>query len=172
GIFLVWCADLYRNQHAVETVQGGQMEVDLLEPFVVATIDVALAAQNAIVAAESMGLGGVFIGGIRNQPAEVTALLELPKLVFPAFGMCLGVPAQTPGVRPRLPVSGVLHYDRYEVENIHEGIRLYDEIMEDYYRKRGRETVANWSLEQKRRFSLRIRADLKAFLEQQGFHFK
>ena len=60
-------------------------------------------AENALVAAESMGLGGLFVGGIRNNPQGVTDLLDLPQHVIPLFGMCIGVPDQDPTLRPRLP---------------------------------------------------------------------
>jgi nitroreductase len=46
--------------------------------FVMATVDTALAAQNAALAAESIGLGTVYIGAMRNSPEEVAALLKLP----------------------------------------------------------------------------------------------
>jgi len=73
-LFLVWCADLHRfaqavHRHADTPVSGNA------ENFLVATVDAALAAQNAAVAAESLGLGVVYIGGIRNNPAEVSQLL-------------------------------------------------------------------------------------------------
>ena len=42
-----------------------------VQQFIIATVDVALTAQNAMIAAESLGLGGVFIGGIRNDPEKV-----------------------------------------------------------------------------------------------------
>ena len=62
---------------------------DSTENFIVATVDAALAAQNAAIAAESLGLGIVYIGGVRNSIAEFSETLELPELVYPVFGMCL-----------------------------------------------------------------------------------
>ncbi|MEH7293774.1 nitroreductase family protein, partial [Priestia megaterium] len=49
-------------------------------------------AQNALTAAESMGLGGVYIGGVRANIAELTELLNLPKHVVPLVGLCIGHP--------------------------------------------------------------------------------
>ena len=54
-----------------------------------------LMAQNALRAAQSLGLG-VYIGGICNNPAEVSEVLGLPHQVIPLFGLCLGHPAQRP----------------------------------------------------------------------------
>ena len=54
--FLVFCADLRRSSlccamHDAEATEG------MTEQFIIATVDVALMAQNVVVAAESMGLG-------------------------------------------------------------------------------------------------------------------
>ena len=91
--FLVLCADLKRVDHCCQQQGMGALEGQA-EHFLAASVDVGLMAQNMMLAAESMGLGAVFIGGIRNDPATVAELLELPDQVFPAFGMCLGWPDQ------------------------------------------------------------------------------
>ena len=75
GAFLVWCADLRRSGAACASA-GGQFEEGMTEHFLIATVDVALAAQNAVIAAESMGLGICYIGGLRNNPAEVSKLMR------------------------------------------------------------------------------------------------
>ena len=59
----------------------------------VSVIDAALAAQNMSIAAESMGLGICYIGGIRNNLNEVSELLETPEYVLPLFGLVVGQPA-------------------------------------------------------------------------------
>ena len=50
-----------------------------------------LASQNAALAAESLGFGIVYIGGLRTRIEEVAELLELPEGVYPVYGMCIGV---------------------------------------------------------------------------------
>jgi nitroreductase len=87
--FLVFCADMKRIQYALDKLDQGELP-GLTEHFMASTVDVALMAQNVLLAAESAGLGGVFIGGIRNNPQLVCDCLELPQLVYPVFGMCLG----------------------------------------------------------------------------------
>ena len=62
----------------------------LAEQLLLGVVDTAMLAQNAMTAAESLGLGGVYIGGIRNSSEAVTELLQLPKHVLPLFGLCLG----------------------------------------------------------------------------------
>jgi len=99
--FFVVCADMRRHKLACD-MHGEQMLSGYTEQFITATVDCALFSQNVMIAAESLGLGGVYIGGIRNRIAEVAALLELPDLVYPVFGLSLGYPDQDPEIKPRL----------------------------------------------------------------------
>ena len=113
---LVWLADLARLRRIAGQLARPSAGLDYTEMFITAVIDAALAAQNAAAAAESLGLGIVYIGGMRNHPEEVAALLELPPEVFAVFGMCLGTPdpAHPAEVKPRLPQPAVLHLERYD----------------------------------------------------------
>ncbi len=65
-VFLAWCADLERLDRACE-LRGTEQVTDYVENFLVAAVDVAIAAQNAALAAESLGLGICYIGSIRNN---------------------------------------------------------------------------------------------------------
>jgi hypothetical protein len=99
-----------------------------LETFLVACLDVALAAQNAVVAAESLGLSTVYIGAMRNDPERVAALVQLPKQSFVVFGLCVGYAAdQAAGeVKPRLPQSVMLHHETYDPKNTEAERQTYD----------------------------------------------
>lgn len=169
GAFLVFCADLHRAKVACES-QAGEYCEGMTEQFIVATVDAALAAQNCVVAAESMGLGTCYIGGLRNHPQEVSELLGLPRLVYPVFGLCLGHPEQNPDVKPRLPQALVLGEETYPAEGMAEGIQRYDEEMREYYRKRtGGTKDSCWSLEMKGLVGKESRPHMRAFLEGRGF---
>ncbi|MDG0808710.1 oxygen-insensitive NADPH nitroreductase [Cohnella rhizosphaerae] len=137
-VFLVWCADLNRLSGAAEAhlEPGADAYADSAESFIVATVDAALAAQNAAIAAESMGYGICYIGGIRNRIEEVSNLLGIPGLAYPVFGMCVGLPDQPSGQRPRLPVEAVLHRNRYDAEKGRGPVAEYDETMTRYLRMR------------------------------------
>lgn len=115
-LFLVWLADLSR---ATAVAKAGGVDItgpEYTEALITAVVDAALAAQNALVAAESLGLGGVYVGAIRNKIEEVAAVLKLPPLVFPVFGMALGWPdPDRPAlIKPRLPQTAVLHRETYD----------------------------------------------------------
>jgi len=170
-VFLVWCADLYRLKEVTKPyLQGASSYEDSTENFIVATVDVALAAQNAAIAAESMGLGIVYIGGIRNRISEVSELLGLPELVYPLFGMCLGYPSETSGQRPRLPMRAVLHRNRYDAEEAVEQVKVYDEVLSAYLRERtGGANAAPWSAIMAKRLAEPARLHMKEFLKSKGF---
>jgi nitroreductase len=115
-LFLVWLADVSRNQR-LGAEEGVTLEtIPHFETYLVAAIDAALAAQNATVAAESLGLSMVYIGALRNNPIEVGRLLGLPPGAMGVFGMCVGypLPTVTNEVKPRLPQSAILFRDIYD----------------------------------------------------------
>ncbi|MGA2081720.1 MAG: oxygen-insensitive NADPH nitroreductase [Holophaga sp.] len=169
GAFLVFCADLHRARIACE-MQGGTFAGGMTEHFIIATVDVALAAQNCAVAAESLGLGICYIGAVRNDPQAVADLLELPESVYPVFGMCLGYPDQAPEVKPRLPLSVVLKADAYRGPDDLEGIRRYDLQLREYYRTRtGGQKDSTWSAEMKALVGKESRPHMRSFLARRGF---
>jgi hypothetical protein len=90
-----------------------------LETFLVACIDVALAAQNAVVAAESIGLSTVYIGAMRNDPERCPTLLACRRNAFVVFGLCVGYATEQAGgeVKPRMPQAMMLHHERYDASN-------------------------------------------------------
>lgn len=171
SVFLVWCADLYRLKKVSEAHMGDQPTyVDSTENFIVGTVDAALAAQNAAVAAESMGLGIVYIGGVRNHIAEFADQLNLPELVYPLFGMCVGYPDQEPGIRPRLPLNGVLHKGTYNEERTLEEAANYDKVYTEYMHARsGGKPAAAWSQFMSKRLAEPVRLHMKDFLQGKGF---
>ncbi|MFF2158686.1 oxygen-insensitive NADPH nitroreductase [Paenibacillus chitinolyticus] len=171
GLFLVFCADLNRLRKATE--QSGEVFHQNTESFLVASMDAALAAQNAAIAAESLGLGICYIGGIRNNPDGVAEALKLPELVYPVFGMCVGVPDQEPSLRPRLPQTAVLHENGYQSERSDEAVRQYDETTRKYYEERtgGKQSIT-WSRSMADKYRQPVRAHLKPFLEKQGFRLE
>jgi nitroreductase len=130
-LFLVWVADLSRNQR-LAAEEGVTLEVmPYTETFLVAAIDAALAAQNATVAVESLGLSMVYIGGLRNQPQEVAKVVGLPPGTFAVFGMCVGYASDTAAseVKPRLPQHVVLHREVYDATHERAHRLAYDHLM-------------------------------------------
>jgi nitroreductase len=145
-LFLVWLADLARLDQAA-AAQGVKAEgLDFLESFLVAVIDATLAAQNAVVALESLGLACVYIGGIRNQIEAVAAELGLPAQVFPVFGLCIGFEntARPATVKPRLAQEAVVHREQYGLSEQVPAVQNYDAVMAAFYASQGMKP-ALWS---------------------------
>jgi nitroreductase len=134
SVLLVWVADLGRA-HRLAARRGTEVAATTyLESTLIAFIDTALAAQNAVVAAEALGLGSTFVGAIRNRPDEVALELGLPDGTVAAFGLAVGVPDPTEaaGVKPRLPQSAVLHLEQYDAGRGDAAIEAYDEVLGAY----------------------------------------
>lgn len=170
--FLVFCADLKRPGNYCREY-GKEFEGDYTEHFIIATVDVALMAQSLVTAAESEGLGICYIGGIRNNPEEVSQLLELPKGVYPVFGLCLGYPDQDPEVKPRLPVSVVMKQEVYNETGDKAAISEYDDAIREYYKTRtGGGHGISWTEQVAGLLSEKARPHMKGFLDSKGFKFK
>ncbi len=169
AVFLVFCADLNRTRLACG-LQDTDMVEGMTEHFMIATIDVALAAQNAVIAAESLGLGICYIGGLRNNPAAVSDLLSLPDQVYPVFGLCLGHPAQDPEVKPRLATTAVLMEEQYRDDDAtRESIKAYDAQLRTYYRTRtGGTKDSSWSEEMAALVGKESRPHMQGFLHDRG----
>ena len=130
-LFLVWLADLARIE-AIALERGQDIAgTEFLEMLFIGIVDATLAAQNAVVALESLGLGSVYIGGIRNHPEKVAAELGLPARVFPVFGLCVGTPdpARPTAIKPRLPQDAVVHHEQYDTHAEQRAVPAYDDRM-------------------------------------------
>lgn len=145
-LFLAWVLDLSRLRRVGDAVGVPAKATDYLELYTVGAVDVALAAQNAAVALESYGLGLVYIGGMRNHPEEATELLGLPPGCMVLFGMCVGYPdpAEPADIKPRLPQSSVLHFERYDPANETSEVSDYDARMDAFNASQQRK-ARNWS---------------------------
>ncbi|PWB84187.1 MAG: NADPH-dependent oxidoreductase [Methylocystaceae bacterium] len=129
-LFLVWLADLARLENIGKDQGRDAAGLAFFEMFLTGAVDAALAAQNAVVALESLGYGSVYIGAIRNKPEEVAKELALPPNVFAVFGMAIGRPdPDVPtGVKPRLGQAAVLHREQYAWGDAQrDAIQVYDE---------------------------------------------
>ncbi|MET3710822.1 nitroreductase [Sphingomonas trueperi] len=136
-LFLLWIVDHYRLTSIGEAIGTPANALHFLESFLLGAVDTSLAAQNAVVALESIGLGSCYIGGIRNKPAEVAAELGLPPQSFALFGLTVGYPdPEAPAsVKPRLPQDAVLFRERYGAAASPPAIAAYDRRLRSFQRE-------------------------------------
>lgn len=131
---LLWVADLSRN-HKIAQDKGEDLIVhDYLDSFVMATVDATLAAQNSVIAAESLGLGICYIGATRNKAKELATLLNLPQYSYVVFGVIVGYPdpENASNIRPRPEQQVVLHYNKYDQKRSIDSLKNYEKAYHQF----------------------------------------
>ncbi|NJP39176.1 oxygen-insensitive NADPH nitroreductase [Alkalicoccus luteus] len=173
GHFFVFCADFHRHIHAGEMEQTDVIPaIESAEKMIVAVTDAALAAQNCSIAAESMGLGICYIGGLRNNIEEVSELLQLPDYVIPLFGIAVGFPEAEPDRKPRLPLEGIYFENAYPAPDKHtEQLRAYNDTISAYYEERTAGARSDrWTQQVSGLLKDVKRPHMKQFLENKGYN--
>lgn len=161
GAFFVVCADTRRHRLLCE--RAGEPYANTFENFLVSIIDASLFAQNMTLAFESMGYGACYVGGVRNDLGRVRSVLGTPEGVYPLYGLCVGVPDQSPSARPRLAPEAVLFEDAYPDDaTLLAGVGAYDAVYRAYLAERGAPTQ-DWSRAMVRKHHEKTRADAGAF---------
>lgn len=174
-LVLVFLADLSRASRLGKR-EGVRLEgLEFLESFLVAAMDAAIAAQNAVVAAESLGLGTVYLGAIRNDPELVARALKLPFGAMAVVGLVVGHIADPGTVKPRLPQEAVLHRDAYQLPDDAALLAQYDRELAAFWTGQGR-PAATWTEAVKARLGTREamhgRHTLHDVLNRMGFHLR
>lgn len=159
---LIYCMD---NQRHLQVVPNAQ--IDWTEVTLVGAIDSAIMAQNLLVAAESLGLGGVYLGSVRNDINRLSELLQLPAGVVPMFGMALGYPDQDPAMRPRLPVDLVVSTNKFEPAS-KDAVEAYNDTMKAYYVERGQPGM-DWTKQVMNYLDKPARPAILPYLNKQGY---
>lgn len=172
-VFLVFLIDFYRTYLAAKKNNVEQVVHEYIEGTAVGSVDAGIALGAATIAAESLGLGVVPIGGIRNNPEKVIELLELPKYTFPLVGLVVGYPADQSHKKPRIPFNTYSHIDKYDKKLVESSIDLYDEQMASYLKDIGRYDIEkDWSSRTSGHYKLNYYPKVKATMENQGFSSK
>ena len=138
--FLLFVGDLNRAE------KGARLHTDVFQPqgvegLLITSVDAALAGQNTLLAAESLGYGGVIIGLVRYKSLELAELFKLPDYTYPVFGIALGVPNQKHDAKPRLPLDNVVFEEEYQEQST-EAIETYDRVQTEYA---GARATTTWS---------------------------
>ena len=179
-VFFVFLGDARRLQRIGE-LRGKPVKNGTLEGFFNASIDAALAMQTMILCAESAGLGVCPISVIRNEIDKVAAILELPDLVFPVAGLCLGYPQGDGFVSLRLPRHATTHRDSYDDSGLPAAIDDYDRrrdarhsISKEQQRSNaeyGEASFYGWSEDKARQAAKAEGAAFPPYLKKHGFTF-
>lgn len=138
-LVLIFCADCKKWYEAFEAM-GCEPRKPAVGDLFLAAEDTAIAAQNAVSAAWSLGIGSCYIGDIFENAEVHQEMLGLPKYVMPVSMLVFGYPTQQQMDREkpaRVELKHIVHENRYRelpAEELHE--------MLDY--KKGQMSYEQW----------------------------
>ena len=170
---LLWVADASRNEEIMAAAGADTGTLDYLDSFLTVSVDAAMAAQNAVVAAESMGLGTCYLGSMRNLEAALCDLLGLPPHSYVVVGLALGHPApeRLGGVHPRPAQAAVVRRNLDPAPALESWLPAYEEAYGAFRASQGldgrswREAVLRASS----RMYMDGRDEMRGAVEKQGF---
>ena len=137
-LVLVFCADC-RKWYNAFLEYGCQPRKPGVGDLLLAVSDTNIAAQNAVVAAQSLGIGSCYIGDIMENAEQQRQLLSLPEYVFPAAMLVFGYPTAEQMERskpPRSPMAHIVHENTYrdmdaeelkQMLSVKTGVREFEE---------------------------------------------
>lgn len=157
---LLFVGDHNRASKAAE-LHHAHFDAKGTENLLISSVDAALAGQNALLAAESLGYGGVFIGMIRHVAQAVSDLFSLPDYTYPVFCIAMGVPNQHFPVKPRLDYDAIVFEEEYKEQST-AAIEAYDAVQTAYAGARQTEL---WSERLVNQFKQEEQAETRTLLE-------
>lgn len=168
SVFFLFLADLSKQKIATEIYGENFVVENDPDTLINITTDTVLAMQNAATAAESLGYGTVFCGGIRMASEELIKIFNLPNYVFPICGLSVGKldkEKTTEKVKPRFEMSVNIGRNTYPVVE-KEDILNYDKRLQEFNELR--ETKI-WSKKFSDIYSEARVSKTKKLLKKQGF---
>lgn len=138
-LFFIVCVDAHRHE-AVMARRDWELVQNDLSLLLFGIQDAAYMAENMVIAAESLGMGSCFLGGIPYRAEIYAKQYDLPPRVFPLVGLAMGYPAEDPPPRPRYPIEVSLlegEYPELDDETMERAMAQMDQgyLSQDYYRQ-------------------------------------
>lgn len=104
--------------------------------LMLACCDALIAAQNSVLAAESMGIGSCYIGDIMENYEYHQQMFDLPDYVFPITMLCFGYPNENyDSKKPatRYPQEFIHYKNRYQKLDSEDFRKMYKPVIEKYF---------------------------------------
>ncbi len=105
---IVACIDLNKNHYVKGT------EEEYIEGRILSIIDLAMACENAMLAALEFNLGTCAIRSFNRKAIE--EILNLPNNIEPELLITVGYPKIQPKKPPKLSLEEVVYYEKYGVK--------------------------------------------------------
>ncbi len=128
---LLFCLDWRRLERWAKLEVAPFTANNSFRHFWISIQDSMICAQNICTAADSLGLGSVYIGTVMEFFPTLKKMFKLPKGVFPVVLLTMGYPKIKPKPRKKLPPSVVVHSERYSELTDADLIKAFDEKYPD-----------------------------------------
>lgn len=125
-VHLTFCADFNRFNKWCDQRKAVPGYDNFLS-FFTGAIDALLACGNITLAAEESALGICYLGTVTYMADKIIDILNIPKHVVPVAAIVMGYPDENPPLTDRLPVNGVVHYEKYTDYDEQEIDKIYAE---------------------------------------------
>lgn len=125
-LVLTFCADWFRTRQWLAS-RGARDNFNNLLGYHVAAFDAMIVAQNVCLGFEARGFGICYMGTTLHSMGEIADFLELPETCVPVTSIVVGVPAEDPPKRDRLPLNAFIHHETYSAPNTTELDAIYRE---------------------------------------------
>lgn len=138
-LWFIICVDLHKLERFMK-IRGWDVITNDVTMLLFGLQDAAYAAENMVVAAESLGMGSCYLGIMPERVGQVVKQFKLPKRVFPLVELVMGYPDEEFPPRPRYPMSFVMFEDKYPEltdEQVKEAMQVMDDgyLLQGYYEK-------------------------------------
>ena len=145
-VVVTFCADFNRFNKWCRQ-RKAEPGYDNFLSFFTAAIDALLVAQNVAIAAEHLGMGICYLGTTTYMSEKIVNTLELPEGVVPITTLTIGYPDENPELTDRLPLNGVIHFEKYKDYTSEDIDLIYAdkealELTADLLKENGKETLA------------------------------
>jgi nitroreductase len=124
---LLFCIDFHRLERWARLTIAPFTAPSSFRHFWISFQDTIICAQNICTAADSLGLGSVYIGTVLECFRELRKMFKLPPGVFPVVLLCLGYPKIKPKPARKLGVKEIVHAEKYHHLKKDELIKALDE---------------------------------------------
>ncbi len=135
-LWFIICIDLYKLERFMQARQWDGIVTNNVSMLMLGLQDAAYAAQNMVIAAESLGMGSCYLGVFPLRAKQIVKQYKLPKLVFPLVELVMGYPDEDFAPRPRYPLSYTLFEDHYP-DLSDAQVREAMQVMDDGYLAQG-----------------------------------
>lgn len=124
---LLFCIDWRRIGLWAKACNAPFVATNSYRHFWIGLQDTVICAQNICTAADSVGLGSVYIGTVESCFMQLKSIFNLPEGVFPVVLLSLGYPKKYPAPANKLGIETLVHEEKYEDLPVEKLLKAHDE---------------------------------------------